>query len=1182
MWATLHLHGRALLARARIMRPAAHAEPHHHHHLHDLLGGRSRVTRKCLIGAAVLLGLVAIPVVAFWSLLSTGPMSLDMITPWLTSALEERLGGSHRIEVGGTQIERTDEGGTAIRMRDIVVRDTDGIEVARAPKAEVGISAAALLVGRVQAERLSLIGVSMSVHIEADGQVSISAGASRRAIAAPRAQPEPAAGAVPAVQASPATSEIGPATSEMVPAALAWLANLDALGLDGGALTEIGLKNGSLLVDDRRSGRQWKFENINLSVTRPQEGGVAFALNSKGEDGPWSLTATVTPRGEGRRAIEAVIRDLSPNDVMLALRIGDGRLKADMPISGLLRAEIGRDGTPRSAEGRIVIKAGYFLDPGNPEGRVVIDDAEIKFKWNEANRQFIVPIEINSVGNRFSLLGNIDAPRAGSDAWGFALTRGMVVLAPDQPREVPLVFDRIMVRGQLEPFNRRIVVEEGEVSGVTTGGAFRGMIDWSGSEPIISAGLAANQMNASAMKRLWPIFIQSKLRKWVLDHLLGGTADKIVMAVNAPLAVLKTGGPPAAEEALSMDISGRDVIIRPLDGLPAIHDADMVLHSTGRNVVVRMNRAQGDLPSGRKLNFTNGVFEVTDTHIVPPPARVRFRMEGGVDAAAELIAMEPLRETSGGAQLDPVTSRGTFGGQVTASWPVMDHIPRSAITYTIEADVANFVASLSTRQLKVESNAFKLTANPQAVVARGDFKVSGVPCTAEYRRPAGSPETEIRATAVIDEKAFAKLGFDWNGALTGNIPVKVNGRIGYNDRDGRFAIEADLTQAQVNDFLPGWNKPAGRAARANFVLNEKPQGMRFEDIVVDGPGTLIKGMAEVDGEGEVIAANFPTFAPSDGDRVSLKAERGGEGALRVTLRGEAFDGHNFIKSTLGGGASANPDKSKHAPRDYDLDIKVGAVTGFNGEALRSLELALGKRAGHVRSFNMSAKIGRDATPLIGDLRLYGGGRQVIYLETNDAGALMRFADIYSKMIGGSMWVAMDPPAVGRTSQDGLVNVRDFTVRGEAALEKVAASGPIADPTGRMPPGYGNNGVMFNRMRIEFARSPGRLTFKNGSKAYGPSVGATVEGHLDYARNDVRVQGTFVPAYAVNNIIPRMLPFVAPQDEGLFAFTFEVVGPMHQPTLRVNPMSGIAPGFFRELFKFQGDSPAYPQAQRELR
>ncbi len=34
---------------------------------------------------------------------------------------------------------------------------------------------------------------------------------------------------------------------------------------------------------------------------------------------------------------------------------------------------------------------------------------------------------------------------------------------------------------------------------------------------------------------------------------------------------------------------------------------------------------------------------------------------------------------------------------------------------------------------------------------------------------------------------------------------------------------------------------------------------------------------------------------------------------------------------------------------------------------------------------------------------------MIYLETNDAGAFFRFTDTYSKMVGGQLALAMDPP-----------------------------------------------------------------------------------------------------------------------------------------------------------------------------
>ncbi len=43
---------------------------------------------------------------AVWLRLGTGPINLDIVTPWLASAIEENLGKDHTVEVGGTQIER--------------------------------------------------------------------------------------------------------------------------------------------------------------------------------------------------------------------------------------------------------------------------------------------------------------------------------------------------------------------------------------------------------------------------------------------------------------------------------------------------------------------------------------------------------------------------------------------------------------------------------------------------------------------------------------------------------------------------------------------------------------------------------------------------------------------------------------------------------------------------------------------------------------------------------------------------------------------------------------------------------------------------------------------------------------------------------------------------------------------
>jgi hypothetical protein len=79
---------------------------------------------------------------------------------------------------------------------------------------------------------------------------------------------------------------------------------------------------------------------------------------------------------------------------------------------------------------------------------------------------------------------------------------------------------------------------------------------------------------------------------------------------------------------------------------------------------------------------------------------------------------------------------------------------------------------------------------------------------------------------------------------------------------------------------------------------------------------------------------------------------------------------------------------------------------------------------------------------------------------------------------------------------------------------------------------------------------------------------------------VRMRGTFVPAYGLNNMFaqPPILGFFlgGGQKEGLIGITYEVVGSPHAPTLRVNPMSALAPGILREPFKFRDRDEGFSQ------
>lgn len=88
---------------------------------------------------------------------------------------------------------------------------------------------------------------------------------------------------------------------------------------------------------------------------------------------------------------------------------------------------------------------------------------------------------------------------------------------------------------------------------------------------------------------------------------------------------------------------------------------------------------------------------------------------------------------------------------------------------------------------------------------------------------------------------------------------------------------------------------------------------------------------------------------------------------------------------------------------------------------------------------------------------------------------------------------------------------------------------------------------------------------------GPTIGATIEGSIDYGANQVRMSGTFVPMYGLNNMFGQ-IPIVGlflggGSNEGLIGVTYEVVGTPGKPVLRVNPISAMAPGVLRKIFEF---------------
>jgi hypothetical protein len=1127
--------------------------------------GRERWVRRLAVVIAVVMVVFAACFGGLWWRLGAGPINLEMATPWLAAAIEENIGHGNTVEVGGTQIERAGRIRIAVRIRDIVVRDRDRAIVASAPKAEVRLSGTALMMGRLRAESLNLVDAELAVRITPDGYVTVSAGDNSKPLATGVASKKQAGIAptfprpVPGGQSAAAASAPDSAPNGLL-AGLDWLDSLSLTGLDGQNLNEIGLKNGSLIIDDQQRGNKWNFENISLSLRRPSGGGVALSVGEEGSRA-WSLRVLVGPPANGVRSVDIRADKVSTTNILLALRLKDVTYSADLPLTGELKGELGRDGLPTYFRGKITAGAGTITDSDTPDYPMEIDSAEMNVEWDSARRVLVAPFKIISGANRITLLAHLEPPNDSVTDWQLGFSGGTIVLAGID-NEQPLIFNRIAIGMRFDTDKKRVLLTQADISNGEIGIAGTGNLDYSG-EPRIALGFAGTPMSTLALKRIWPTLIVPEVREWVIERVERGSIQRIEVGVNSPVRNLSRRGPPIPDDGLAINIVASGVTLHPVDELPSVRDADLKARVTGRTATVTIAQAAADTPMGRKLNISDFVFEVPDMAPKPAPARVKLRIDGPVPAAAEVLASNRLSEFSG-TLVDPNSSKGTVSAVVTLGLPIKRELTKADTTYAISADLGGFAADKLVMNQKLEANALKVIANNAGYQVKGEVKINGQAATLDYRKPAQG-DADIRLLATLDDASRARLGLDLGPAVTGVIPIKLVGKIAGAEGDSRLGIVADLTGLKLDNILPGWVKLAGKSSRAVFNVVQKPQSTRFEDIVIDGGGASIKGSIEVDQNGDLMNANFPVYAPSEGDKTTLKAERGPDGVVKVTMRGDVFDGRGFLKSFISG-KDADP-KSKTRNVDFDVDLKLGAVAGYSGEALRSVDCKVSRRNGLIKNFTLSGRLGRD-TLLTGDLRGRAQGREVVYFETSDAGAFFRFTDTYAKVAGGQLTLAMDPPTVEPSAREGLIIISDFSIKGESALDRLAAGGSAAV----------QSGVSFSRVRAEFTRQNGLLTIRDGV-VKGPMIGGTIEGNIDLPGDQVRMSGTFVPMYGLNNMfgqIPIFGLFLGGgSNEGLIGVTYEVVGTPGHPVLRVNPISAMAPGVLRKIFEFGTGKPNNP-------
>ncbi len=1151
-------------------KPARHARPGRLRGIAGALVPRGRFAKVVVWSLVSLVALAGIGALALYGLIASGTVTANLATPYIERALEERLGGKYDVIIGSTSVETMSHGGTVVIVHDIKVVGSAGELIAAAPSAEVELEGS-LLTLSPRARRVDLIGAEMTVKIAASGVVAVATGKGATPLTS---TPVPARDAKPAPGVTSDVAAVAEAerdrTDPLTLRALAgWLNELENGGLDGGALQDVGLKNGTLKVENESSGKSYAFQHISIRMSRPEMGGAILSFAFQGPSATATLVATIGPVRERERTFDMVLKDVATRDLVQAFTQDWRRFYMDLPLGARLKARLATDGRVLAAKMDVEFGAGQIGNGEDPLERFTVDYLRLGLTLDPVRRIIVIdPLAAGKNANKVALQGEINIPASASEVWTYNLRQQQIILAGPEMPDPPLVIDQMRVNGRYQPADKRLTFENGMLSGVGGSLSFSGMADFGVPLPIIKLEASGGKMPSSTVRRFWPVSIAPPARDYVLQNVTGGTIESTKLKVNMPLELIGQKEVPLPDDAVHLEISGTGFTLQAMKGLPPIRDVKLAVVVTGRSVRADMPEGVVITPQNRKLTMSDGTFLMADYFPREPRAQIQVKINGPADAGIELLGTEALKGPTGTAY-DPSTTRGKLSALVQINIHFRRVQDPKDTDYSVEATLTDFGVDAVFANQRLEGATVIAFATPAGILLRGDGRIAGAPASFEYEKKKDVADANVKVNATLDDASRAKLGINLP-AVTGPVLVRL---VGTTDNVITKAnIELDLTGARIADLVPGLTKPPGKPLKARFTSTDAGKTVKLNDLVLEGSGSLIRGAVEIADSGDVLSANFPTFQLSDGDKASLTATRSGD-VLKVRITGEVVDARGIMKSLVGTPASAPQRGPKPRNQDVDVEAVIGALTGNNGEVLRQFDLTVGRRGIEMRNFTLTARAGRDGT-LSGDIRPVNG-RNALMITTSDAGAVMRFLDIYAKIDGGEMWVSVDPPRGDTSPQEGTINLRDFVVRGESGLDILASA--ARDSSGRAEPGT----AAFQKAQTKFTRTPGSITVREGA-IWGPVAGATVDGVVDFAAERIALRGTYVPAYGLNNLFSK-LPLIGMllgggPNEGLLGVTFEIVGPLSGPRLTINPLSAVAPGFLRKMFEFRDTSIAPPPAR----
>lgn len=1063
--------------------------------------------------------------------LSSGPISLAFLSPYIENAVNA---GQHNFKLTLKDTILTWAGWQRtldIRVLDVKVLRPDGSMIGSVPEVSFSLSGRALVGGLLAPRSIELFGPRLLVRRERDGRIDV------------------------AFLESEAQS--GEFAQRLIGQLLAEPASKNAMSY----LNRLEIVSAEITLEDRLLGKSWVVPASDASLRRDHfglKGSLSLELDV---DKRKTVIAVKGGYVTARRRFDLIVdfADISPA-AFSSIYYELGPLRAfDLPLKGTVTASV-------TAEGRVEV-AGFTLQGGRGQ-------LNLPYPFAQALAVENVALKGHYQGPRNFLSVDELSIKLGPD--------GRFRLPPPADQDLPL--SSVTLKGSYDGAARHLEIASlkadlnGPVAELSL--AVDGFPRLKGDRDakIVAAIKGAlNDMPTNQLSRYWPEAWGADARRWVVNHL----ADGVVHQVRTEMRFSSGKDEKFKLISIDGDMDASGVTVDYLPPMPPVRgtNAYMKFNEKRYDVFVSQGTSQG-------LSVREGKIFLTGLDEVDQYADITLDIAGGFGDQLAYAEQEPLRYASA-IGIDPKTTKGTAETQLKLRFMLAKDLTVDGIQVSAKSKVKDVAAAKAVLGRDISDGQLDIRVDNKGMNITGGVTIGRIPATLAWRENFGERQKVVRVYDLKAKVADTRYLGDINRNLApfsekfirGKLDAEVKYTV-FKDSRRLLEIKTDITNAELLAPAFGWSKKAGVASEAQIAMVFKGEEIvdvpRFSVVAQD---LEVRGHAAYEQKsGELRRIEFDRISYGRTDIKGALISRG-DGGWDAGFHGPSFDMSSLWDDIIRGGADDPATDTFKLPY-LTLAVELERVWIGPDRVVKRASGTFEHKDDYWRTILLKGEIGDNKSFEL-SVRPDDDGNRKFVMTSAEAGETLKMMDVYENMAGGKLRISGKyiDSLPGRPLRARLT-VSDYRIVNAPVLTHVLS---IMALTGIIEALQGK-GLAFNSLDIPFVLGDGWLEIKNAAAA-GPSLGFTASGTV-YTRTDIMdINGTVVPAYAINSALGR-LPVIGgifsggEKGGGVFAANFTMTGSTAEPKVSVNPLAALTPGIFRNVFDIFGQAETRSEKLRD--